>query len=797
MVCRRARYVTTTKGKNCHTLVITSEVMIQSGPSHATGIADTPALTSQWLTRPYESLSSHRHSMTAADGRIPLANPASTWLKEKIVTDGCTLRDGRRAITTVKDGVALLDSANNIEQIIGREAGLPEALTYGARPDSEGSLWIVHDLGMVRVDIASPVAILDERSGLKGSVHDVIRHQGKLIASSSHGLYVIDDRTKNISTVEGIAGSPWCALSLGDELLVGSSAGMYSIRGDGKPQRVPGTEQMIIYALATAPGDPSHVYLGCPDGLGSLRRNGAAWRFEGYVPNGKPYVREFVEFDGELWCGTTYDGGMHIDAKGGIHPFGKGDLSPVLVRERIVFTTDEGDGRFLQLRKDGHLVPDPTLGDVRAPDRWDDATADGAGNLWINTSPPSVLRRLAGGSYEHEAHVPVALPAGDVEIIRRDDDGAMWIGGDHGLFHVTPLVAGAALAPPRPVIRRIVAGNDHLLFGGFGPLSGPQGGPLGKFTLPHTFRRLRLEVGPASFHPGVRYQYRLEPLDERWSAWRDEPLLEYTNLAEGPYTFQVRTRGASGRVGPETTWMFTVLPPWYRTPWALALWLILAATVVGIVVSLRTRSLRVQAETLRERVAEQTIALREANTQLAKLAVSDDLTGIPNRREFERSLAAEWERAVRHQSPLALVLLDLDYFKMLNDTRGHQAGDECLRQIGAVLAEMIRGSGDVVARYGGEEFALLLPSTEAPGAAIVAERLRQMIERMSIESSGPHHVITASFGVASLAPKREMEPSVLVAHADRALYVAKRSGRNCVRIDDATSKEGWLQSETA
>ncbi len=400
-----------------------------------------------------------------------------------------------------------------------------------------------------------------------------------------------------------------------------------------------------------------------------------------------------------------------------------------------------------------------------------------------------MLRRLAGGSFEHEAKTRVAMPAGDVEVLQPDNDGSMWIGGDHGLYHVTPLAAGSAPVPPRPVIRRIVSGNDHVLFGGFGPTSVPEH----QDSLPYSFRRLRIEVGPASFRPGMRYQYLLAPVDEHWSTWRDEPLIEYTNLDEGSYTLHVRSRGASGQAGPETTWAFSVLPPWYRSAWALVLWLVVAAAVIGILVSLRTRSLRVQAENLRARVAEQTIALREANTQLAKLAVSDDLTGIPNRREFERALAAEWERAIRYQSPLALILLDLDYFKMLNDTRGHQAGDACLRQIGVVLSDMIRGSGDVLARYGGEEFALLLPSTEAPGAAIVAERMRQIIEGMSVESGSPHHVITASFGVASIVPTREIEPSALVAHADRALYVAKRSGRNCVRIDDATSKESWLR----
>jgi diguanylate cyclase (GGDEF)-like protein len=733
----------------------------------------------------------------------PLPGLTSDWLKGKTVMDGCILRDGRLVLTTVRDGVVIVDRAGNLEQIIGREAGLAESLTYSARPDREGALWIVHDLGMVRVDLASPVIILDDRIGLKGSVHDVVRHQGAIMAMSSHGLYRIDEHAAQdgsssrgaVSQVEGVPGSPWCAVSFGDELLVGTNAGLYVLpnavfQNGGTPQRVAGTETTIIYSLAAAPGDRSHLYAGTPDGLASFRQTaGGGWRFEGNVPGAKPYVRTFVEFHGELWCGTSYDGGMRIEANGTIHPFGSGLLTPLVAGGRMVITTDQFDGRFLSLTREGHLVPDPILGNVHSAERWDYAQADGAGNIWLNSGPPSVIRRLDATHYELDAHTTASMPGGDVEIMRLDTDGAMWIGGDHGLYHVAS-GTGAETAPaPQPVIRRIVAGNERVLFGGFGT--------SGQVSIPYAFQRLRIEVGPASFRRGVHYQYRLEPVDEHWSAWRDEALLEYTNLSEGTYTFRVHTRGASGQIGPETSWTFTVLPPWYRTLWAFLLWTALFVVLIVAVVRLRTRSLHVQAETLRARVEEQTIALREANARLEILAVSDDLTGIPNRREFERALAAEWERGIRHQTPLALILLDLDHFKDLNDTRGHQAGDECLRRIGAVLFETIRGSADVAARYGGEEFALLLPTTDAASAAAAAERLRQIIERMRIEPGLPQQVITASFGIASVNPTREADPSTLVARADRALYVAKRSGRNCVRIDDETTEGRWLFSGTA
>ncbi|MFP5247847.1 MAG: GGDEF domain-containing protein, partial [Thermoanaerobaculia bacterium] len=190
--------------------------------------------------------------------------------------------------------------------------------------------------------------------------------------------------------------------------------------------------------------------------------------------------------------------------------------------------------------------------------------------------------------------------------------------------------------------------------------------------------------------------------------------------------------------------------------------------------------------------------LEAANTQLEALSLEDDLTGIANRRSFERALADEWNRARRHEQPLALILLDLDHFKDLNDRRGHPAGDDCLRRVGAFLAETIRRSGEVVARYGGEEFAILLPGVDADVAIRVAETLREGIERLAIPyGNGSGRRVTASCGVAGMIPTMNLTADGLVASADRALYAAKHSGRNCVRVADETTTGTWLRDVSA
>lgn len=177
-------------------------------------------------------------------------------------------------------------------------------------------------------------------------------------------------------------------------------------------------------------------------------------------------------------------------------------------------------------------------------------------------------------------------------------------------------------------------------------------------------------------------------------------------------------------------------------------------------------------------------ALREANAELERLAQTDALTGLANRRLLDRRLEEECSRAARHSIPLALVLIDVDYFKRVNDACGHAAGDECLKRIAVVLSSCsVRGS-DVVARFGGEEFALLLPHTTREEAIEVAMRCVQAIDLASIAHPdspiGP--TVTISVGVASLeVGAGAISPSRLIRDADEALYRAKAQGRHQVQ----------------
>jgi diguanylate cyclase (GGDEF)-like protein len=174
--------------------------------------------------------------------------------------------------------------------------------------------------------------------------------------------------------------------------------------------------------------------------------------------------------------------------------------------------------------------------------------------------------------------------------------------------------------------------------------------------------------------------------------------------------------------------------------------------------------------------------LEVANRRLQRLSMSDGLTGIANRRCFDLRLAEEWERHALAAEPLALLLVDADCFKPLNDALGHLHGDECLRRLALLCDSMCAGSDDLVARFGGEELALLLPRRALREARRLAERVRHRVEREAMPHPRSHVAghVTVSIGACATRPTPPHRPEALVASADRALYLAKAQGRNRV-----------------
>jgi diguanylate cyclase (GGDEF)-like protein len=356
----------------------------------------------------------------------------------------------------------------------------------------------------------------------------------------------------------------------------------------------------------------------------------------------------------------------------------------------------------------------------------------------------------------------------------RDRDGALWFPTIAGLVRIDPKAAEVEMPPP-VVIESILADGRPV------PLTGSISLPAGRGDL-----EFRFTANSFINSDRVRFEYQLEGYDRGWTHGGSRREAFYTNIPPGRYCFRVRACNRDG------VWTdhgadihISIAPHFYQTRSFLA-----ACILAGLLASraahrLRIKQLHARQCELARMVESRTADLREAhasleerNGQLEELATTDALTGLKNRRAFNEALETAALLASRQGFPLSIVLLDVDHFKSYNDSFGHLAGDEVLREIGRLLLGGVRAH-DVAARYGGEEFVVLLPFAEADEARVFSERIWIAIG----SHRWPMRPVTASLGVATDAGGI-CGAAELLERADRALYESKRVGRDRVTHDD-------------
>ncbi|NLX53150.1 MAG: GGDEF domain-containing protein [Deltaproteobacteria bacterium] len=212
----------------------------------------------------------------------------------------------------------------------------------------------------------------------------------------------------------------------------------------------------------------------------------------------------------------------------------------------------------------------------------------------------------------------------------------------------------------------------------------------------------------------------------------------------------------------------------------------LSAIAVGICASLILWQTNKRNVIQQRKITDQQAKLEKMNQELAALSETDELTGLANRRRFNKTLADELARHIRSGEPLALIMTDIDHFKLYNDLLGHQAGDDCLRRVAAAHQKCAGRPYDLAARYGGEEFTLILPYTHAAGAVRIARVLQDELAALKIFHPAPETqgIVTLSMGIVSLAPTQDVTAEDLIGYADAALYASKSGGRNRFTVSD-------------
>ncbi len=366
-------------------------------------------------------------------------------------------------------------------------------------------------------------------------------------------------------------------------------------------------------------------------------------------------------------------------------------------------------------------------------------------------------------------------PAGSM-----DAKGRLWLPSLKGLVIVDPSKLPSANTPP-PVVIEEVSANGVNINTGINVAGAETEVVLPPDSVPLS---IRYTAGTLLNADRVRFRYLMEGITRNWVEVGKSREASFPALPHGTYRFRVAASLDGNRWEEAATALpITLKPHYYQTLWftALAVFAFLAVLVGWF--RLRTHQLRNRHVEMERVVAEKTEELKLANEHLSRLSFADALTGLANRRRLDEALETEWRRASRMQTPLAVVLADIDAFKAYNDALGHPEGDKCLVAVAEVIRQGASRAGDFAARYGGEEFIILVPGLDHAAVTAYAEMLRQACETRAIPhpASPVAPVVTISLGVAVCVPSAQTSIAALIAAADAALYRAKNEGRNRVR----------------
>jgi len=358
-------------------------------------------------------------------------------------------------------------------------------------------------------------------------------------------------------------------------------------------------------------------------------------------------------------------------------------------------------------------------------------------------------------------------PAGAI-----DRAGKLWLPTNKGLVIVDPQHLPNTGKPPLARLETVV------LNGVSGPARTQVTLPPG--AVPLTLRYTAMTLRQAE---SARFRYQLVGLTPQWVDAGADREVTFPALPHGSYLFQVAASVDGLHWSqPDAGLAIIVEPYFYQTLWFIVTACLMAALATVTLFRLRTRSLRARHAEMELLVAQRTEELKLANERLSRLSFVDALTGLANRRRFDDALDEEWRRASRSQNNLALVMADIDNFKLYNDALGHPQGDHCLAAVAAVFLHSAGRAGDLAARYGGEEMVFLMPGANHAEAMAMAEGLRAACEALALPhpTSPVSAVVTISLGVASCIPSATTSAQGLLGQADAALYRAKNSGRNRV-----------------
>jgi len=720
---------------------------------------------------------------------------------------------GQVWLGTLGQGIVAVDVATGHTRRIRRDLTQPASLAddsiQGMFKDRSGLIWICSDRSISRHDPSHPAVLT-------------------VFGASSRPDSISDSDVDAILPMPD--GKIWLGLgSKGIDVIDPAGVRVTSLRPD--PLR-PETALPKDYINAFAASADSDVYVGTELGLYRVDRAAhSAARVN--IPQRDPTAQVWALLldDAVLWVGG-FDGLWAVQLDGAKSPITHADAVSGLTDQRIT-TIARGDGSSLWIgTKNGlnrfdlkthaieRILPEPANPTALAAGYITSLLTDTRGRLWIATfgGGVNILESRAADGKPKFTRLGIAqgLNNDNADKLLEDSKHNIWVGTDDGLAVIdeqTLAIRSLRRAEGLPVSSYWVGSGaattqGEMLFGGVGGLTIVRPGMLTRWSYQPPVvvtdvriggknvarARAPLEISPTANSIAVefaaldysapernRYAYRLDGYDSAWiDTEASHRMAAYTNLPPGEFSLQLRGSNRDGDWSETTvTLPIKVLPDWYQTTAFRVAVAVLALAFVAALVQGRTVYLRRNQRDLERQVVERTAELRESQRQLEQIAYEDTLTALPNRRMFTEEFRELLMLARLQSQRFALLLIDLDRFKQINDSRGHDAGDALLIEAAIRLQAAVRKS-DCVARLGGDEFAVLV--AQNPAAADIENICQRIIDSfvMAVPITGAEVKSSASIGVA-VFPDHGATLDSLYKSADVALYEAKRAGGNMWR----------------
>ena len=741
------------------------------------------------------------------NGEISKAN--SAFPREAVISLSLDA-DKNLWIGTVNRGIFRMNALGL--QVLNADQGLPNNRASSLFNDREGNIWVGTGAGLVRF-ADTPFVTLSNNQGLSDDYVRAIVQQadGTIMIGTARGLnHYENGKITSVTGNQSLQNDSILSLSTAKD--GGLWIGMYSTGlvkwKDGKViESFDSNNPEFGTQIRAVHEDKSgNIWIGSPFGL--FKKNGK--QIIKYTQkDGLPesFIISLLESkSGRIWVGTS--NGLGYVEGGKVHSV---DLTPFHDAQTVFGLSEDPDGtlwiatdRAILRLRDGKIaavgiqegLPIATVFQI---------VIDKYSNFWLTSNRGVFYIKRANleaaadkksaqvtaiNFAEADGMASAQCNGGAGPAAMRAKDGSIWVATAKGVSIVQPDNLARYQAPPPPVVIETVMVDDQHL------------NVNEEIKLSSSMRKIEMFYASLSYRTPeqVRYRYRLDGFDNKWVNRQGIRNIQFTNLPPGKYNFEVSASIRGGKWSEKNaSFPFSIEPNWYQRVWVLPIALLAFLIALFMLYKARTQHLQAREIELSEIVDDRTRALFEKNNELesiniqyqqqmeafAHLASTDALTGLANRRSMEQKLSLGYKTAVENNQHYCFGLLDVDYFKQVNDKFSHDVGDLALKRIAdvmqRVMGELHNGrwrGGDLSARWGGEEFALLFPDQSLESAMGKCEKIRLAIQELDCSDIAPGLKLAVSIGVTERTGLSNHEK--MVSKADENLYTAKNNGRNQV-----------------